>query len=1021
MKKVFIFYLLIVCLMLNTIQANNSSLIILSEMIEESQEIKPQRAKASTMVDTISIYGNENPLSLFLTGTGAIKEKNIQIFAPAGFKASKTMIPGNVTNEEVKISLIASVPKSSGNLVIIAGSFVRTIYLIGYATPLQEKDLSIEPVYDGGADAEFVITDADGFMPENGFTIEFAAKMPATISYVQPFAITYEGVGFQSTVSRDAFKYNNSTQAWIDKNIVDQNLQSLGGSGVFLPDDNFHTYRFAVAPDNRVHVYRDGILVDYVRTQDLGLQKYMIDGEGDFEENLLVNGDFEGEYSFIKSDPGSGILGSIEGWAIGANDRYNSEQYINNMEIDQSTPINNQVLQTNRYYWSEGWGAAEYIQFVDVVPGETYSLSALARGGYSSHLNKWQGSIRVHEVNEQELVNEKKIEVNSDEWEEYSMDYTTSAKATQIRVNIYLERGDTWGNGATMYVDNVKLTGKRASYQQKIGFFSRVAEIDYFNYDATGAYAPLRKAIDLSTDKVTIDGTNKSVTIQITPVNLTEDVQVVAPRGFGVDKELIEKDAGVTDLKIVYNSALEKTEGQLVIKSGNAYSFVDLIGIGTPLVEKDLSIDPAYDGGDDTEFMVTDADGFMPENGYTVEFTAKFPAVISYVYPYAITSEGSGFQAITSKEKIGISNAGQDWVSKNFSNPASLNGVFYPDDEFHTYRYAVTPDNRLFFYYDGGLVDIVRLQDFGLQKHMIEGEGDFEENLLVNGDFEGEYSFIKSDPGSEILGSIEGWAIGANDRWNSEQYIMKQEILGVSDFNNHVFRTNRYYWADGWGAAEYIQFVDVVPGETYSLSALARGGYSSHLNKWQGSIRIHELDGQTLSNEKKVEINSDEWEEYSMDYTTSAKATQIRVNIYLERGDTWGNGATMYVDDVKLTGKRASYHQKLGFLSQAAEIGYFNYDATGAYAPPASNVIIENPSGLHNMPADGIYTSVKDNNLYLTNINDISRVKVYSANGELVADVKNYLPGTAILLRQKGFYVITVEDKQSIQKIKVIN
>jgi hypothetical protein len=84
-------------------------------------------------------------------------------------------------------------------------------------------------------------------------------------------------------------------------------------------------------------------------------------------------------------------------------------------------------------------------------------------------------------------------------------------------------------------------------------------------------------------------------------------------------------------------------------------------------------------------------------------------------------------------------------------------------------------------------------------------------------------------------------------------------------------------------------------------------------------------------------------------------------------------------------------------------------------------VIIENPSGLHNMPADGIYTSVKDNNLYLTNINDISRVKVYSANGELVADVKNYLPGTAILLRQKGFYVITVEDKQSIQKIKVIN
>jgi hypothetical protein len=329
MKKVFIFYLLIVCLMLNTIQANNSSLIILSEMIEESQEIKPQRAKASTMVDTISIYGNENPLSLFLTGTGAIKEKNIQIFAPAGFKASKTMIPGNVTNEEVKISLIASVPKSSGNLVIIAGSFVRTIYLIGYATPLQEKDLSIEPVYDGGADAEFVITDADGFMPENGYTVEFTAKFPAVISYVYPYAITSEGSGFQAITSKEKIGISNAGQDWVSKNF--SNPASL--NGVFYPDDEFHTYRYAVTPDNRLFFYYDGGLVDIVRLQDFGLQKHMIEGEGDFEENLLVNGDFEGEYSFIKSDPGSEILGSIEGWAIGANDRWNSEQYIMKQEI----------------------------------------------------------------------------------------------------------------------------------------------------------------------------------------------------------------------------------------------------------------------------------------------------------------------------------------------------------------------------------------------------------------------------------------------------------------------------------------------------------------------------------------------------------------------------------------------------------------------------------------------------------------------------------------------------------------
>src|SRR5690606_10209967 len=114
--------------------------------------------------------------------------------------------------------------------------------------------------------------------------------------------------------------------------------------------------------------------------------------------------------------------------------------------------------------------------------------------------------------------------------------------------------------------------------------------------------------------------------------------------------------------------------------------------------------------------------------------------------------------------------------------------------------------------------------------------------------------------------------------------IDKQEIAGVSDFTNHTLRVQRYAWNNGWGAAEYGQIVDVVPGETYTFSALAKGGYSEGLSQYLGSLRIQEVKGTQLLNEKMVEVNSDTWQEYSMDYTTSATAKQVRVVLYLERG-----------------------------------------------------------------------------------------------------------------------------------------
>jgi hypothetical protein len=559
----------------------------------------------------------------------------------------------------------------------------------------------------------------------------------------------------------------------------------------------------------------------------------------------------------------------------------------------------------------------------------------------------------------------------------------------------------------------VKLTGKRAAYLQKVGFKSRAAEIGYFNFDNTGAYAPVKTAIEISNNKLSIDGTNATATVSVTPLKLTKDIVLKAPAGFSVSPEIIPAGAGTTNITVTYNSSLANMTGQLVLRSGITYAYIDLTGTGTPLPEKDLSSNPVYPGGSDTEFLVGDAEGFTPSNnGYTVEFSAKTPAAISFVDPFAITSKGVGFESSVKRESFVMKNTTLGWLDKILADKASQaqggSGVFYPDDEFHTYRYAVAPDNRVHIYRDGVLVDQIRTKDLGLQPAFLEGEGDVEENLLVNGSFEGEYEYIADDPASKILGTLEGWNIAANDRWNSEQFIDKQEIAGVSDFTNHTLRVQRYAWQNGWGAAEYSQIVDVVPGETYTFSALAKGGYSSRISSYLGSFRIQEVKGTQLLNEKKIDVNSDTWQEYSMNYTTSATAKQVRVVLYLERGDTWSQNAAMDIDNVKLTGKRAAYLQKVGFKSRAAEIGYFNFDNTGAYAPVKTGIDLE-ISGIRDVPGTDpqIFAYKNANLLFFKNIPEKTDISVYNASGVLVTKNNNY-SGEGIHLPQKGIYMAVI-------------
>ena len=107
------------------------------------------------------------------------------------------------------------------------------------------------------------------------------------------------------------------------------------------------------------------------------------------------------------------------------------------------------------------------------------------------------------------------------------------------------------------------------------------------------------------------------------------------------------------------------------------------------------------------------------------------------------------------------------------------------------------------------------------------------ENLIKNPGFEGEWDFSKS---RNIVTRIEGWDVYPYDQYNSTQEIVAEERSNEVDQNNHVLSMDRYMWNDGWSAGEVSQIVDVAPNETYSFSALAKGGIKSDGSRF-GSLR----------------------------------------------------------------------------------------------------------------------------------------------------------------------------------------
>jgi len=533
--------------------------------------------------------------------------------------------------------------------------------------------------------------------------------------------------------------------------------------------------------------------------------------------------------------------------------------------------------------------------------------------------------------------------------------------------------------------------------------------------DAQGASA--RRDLQSVSDKIVLNGTGAEATFKVKTTGLIQDVSVRATNGFKVEPTTIQAglDEEIT-VTVTHLTSMAKHEGKVILRSGDKRAYVQLNGYGTPLKVKDISGEPIYNGGKEGD-MTFDAADLKAEKGYTLEIKARTDAAGAMVRPYGLTADGVGFKSYIGNTSMGLYNGANTFISDEAISNPSNGGTFYNTDGlYHTYRYAVTPDKRVFVYRDGIALDTFRLADLALQPEWMVENGDVEKNLLKNGDFEGEWDFSES---RNIVTRIEGWDVYPYDQYNSTQEIKAQERDNNVDQNNHVLSMDRYMWNAGWAAGEVSQIVDVAPNEIYSFSALARGGMKD--GEALGSLRIYDL--QNTDNTVTIPVTGDSYQKYAADFETKANTKQIRVSFYLERASWGASVSSLEVDDAKLTGVKRLPEPQLGFDNLDGDVAYFAYDATGAYAPMMPGLTISEIQTAieHATISDGKVTArVEDGMLILNGVHDGSMVLIYNKAGNMIAHYSEYIDGMGIALPERGIYIVAVIYENDKHVVKVV-
>jgi len=226
-------------------------------------------------------------------------------------------------------------------------------------------------------------------------------------------------------------------------------------------------------------------------------------------------------------------------------------------------------------------------------------------------------------------------------------------------------------------------------------------------------------------------------------------------------------------------------------------------------------------------------------------------------------------------------------------------------------------------------------------------------------------------------------------------------------------------WNDGWADAEISQIVDVASDDIYTFSALAKGG--QYNGSALGSIRIQDL--QNDDNNARLNVTSDSYQKYSVDFETKANTRQIRVTFQLGRAK-WGASTSAFkIDDARLVGTSRIPTAQVGFENLGADIDYFAIDPTGAYAPMLPGLTVKDiQDAIQTARAtDGTLRGrIVSGQLHLFGVEEHSRVVVYDPSGQEVTAVNDYTGQSTIALPRRGIYIVAVFKDGKKKVIKVM-
>lgn len=861
-----------------------------------------------------------------VTAAGLSADQMITVDAGSYAEVRPPKLPYNAKNQKVTVSYDGTREHVFDTIYIKSGATVCALPVELYGQKIKEGALAEELT--AGADGRYSVD-----MPESGpFTIEVRARTAAKAADgVKIFAADLEGKGFGINVGDSALTLDNPKALSGEPYVAAARKNS----------DLAHTFRIARTADNMIHIWRDGNLAatldgaDFIIPAEYAGGSLPADGE-----NLLVNGDFSGPWgvSYVEDGGQKPYMSELQGWDIYPVEPWNSRQTITGWEISEKDgyDLTNKALKVWRYGWNKGFSDAMISQAVNVVPGKPYTLSFLAAGGI--HENVKYGYVRIEEVgNSSRQVTST---INSEDAKQYTMNYTPSADCSRVRVVVGLKSPGaigSWGSvpEVPIMVDKMTLIGDKAIGKGLVGVEAAAgSEVEYVRYTAGEALAPAEPSISLSEESLSIRGTGKGVNVKITGVNLNpgEDIRVIAPEGIRVIPDHVPYNAKGNIVRVIMNSTVNRLNAKVIFRSGTTRTALDVEGRGTPLEEKVLSENPVYTGSDKT----WTAPAFNPgDDGYTVEFRARTSKAAAEMAFTGVTAEGA-VKAFAAGENAGVYNGADK------ENRVRLNA----DAEYHTWRYAMTPDSRVYVYRDGAPVDTMLVADYANPAGLPTTPGEKIDNMLHNPGFEGAtrtYVMADDPDGSVFHNYVEGWTIldGSNG-WNSRTYIEKAVVSDDMGDDNHVLGLNRYQWEDGWSDSKVSQVIDVVPGQTYTFSVMAMGGYRSSDDKALGFIRIEEVQTPALGKETTLDKSRYDFARYSLSHKAGSKCTQLRVILGLNKAGKGNQVEMVKFDDACLTGQGVVLTPALSFAATAdADLEYFTYDDSGAYAPEMPHINLD--------------------------------------------------------------------------------